>query len=69
MSAKDQSLGVSLISIPTFDLNLWLSTSTRLIRAMGAEHTVEAIFVMSSYDCSGLMPEILHSLSALILSA
>ena len=36
---------------------------------MGAEHTVAAILVISSYDCSGLVPRILYSLSASILSA
>ena len=36
---------------------------------MGVEHTVDAILVMSSYDCSGLVPRILYSLSAFSLSS
>ena len=32
---------------------------------MGVEHTLEAILVMSSYDCSGFVPRILYSWRAL----
>ena len=62
---KKTNPGVSSMSTPTFDLNHCLSVSIKLSRAMGVEHTLEAILVMSSYDCSGFVPRILYSWRAL----
>jgi len=43
MGAKDQSLGVSNTSTPTFALNHCLFSSTKLINAIGVSQTSAAI--------------------------